>query len=71
METIAIEIIDKKALLQLNDMAQQNLIRFKKNSAQSSSTKNSFAGKLPLNDEQYQSFYNHSKNIRNEWEQRI
>jgi hypothetical protein len=71
MEIIAIEIIDKKALQQLNEMEQQHLIRFKKNEPQTTAKKNSFAGKLTLTDEQYQNFINHSKNIRNEWEDRI
>lgn len=71
METISIEIINKKALRILNDMEQQQLIRLKKDSGKPPHKKNSFAGKLQLTDKQYQSFSNHAKNIRNEWEHRI
>lgn len=71
METISIEIINKKALRILSDMEQQQLIRLKKDSSTPPPKKNSFAGKLHLTDKQYQSFSKHAKNIRAEWEHRI
>ena len=71
METISIEIINKKALQILNDMEQQQLIRLKKDADKSTLKKNSFAGKLRLTKKQYESFSDHAKNIRNEWEPRI
>ena len=71
METISIEIINKKALQILNDMEQQQLIRLKKDSNKPPHKKTSFAGKLHLTNKQYQSFSNYAKNIRNEWEHRI
>ena len=71
METISIEIINKKALQMLNNMEQQKLIRLKKDNSKPPHKKNSFAGKLHLTNKQYQSFSNHAKNIRNEWEHRI
>ena len=71
METISIEIINKKALPILKDMEQKKLIKLKKDSNNPVHKKNSFIGKLHLTDKEYQSFSNYAKNIRNEWEHRI
>jgi hypothetical protein len=71
METISVEIINKKALHILKDMEQQHLIRLKKDDNNPAHKKMSFAGKLHLTDKQYQNFSNYAKNVRNEWEHRI
>jgi hypothetical protein len=66
METLAIEIIDNKAFALLEEMQTNKLIKVKKEIT--TSKKKSFAGAMKLTEEEYKSFTQHIKNIRNEWE---
>ena len=72
MDTVLIEITDKRAYQFLQGLEELNVIRLidkkEENEEETVSPTAKFQGSLNLTEEQYNNFQKHLTEIRNEWE---
>ena len=72
MDTLLIEVTSQKAYQLLRQLEELHIIRvLKKRSENKLKLSEKYSGALGLTDEEYTSFHQHIKQVRNEWERDI
>jgi len=72
MDTLLIEVTNKKAYQLLKQLEELHIIRvLRKKVAGKLKPSEKYSGTLALTDEEYSSFHEHIKQSRNEWESDI